>query len=203
MPERSHCITKKRLVLSIIVNTSARTIEFGGKSYPCRIGRKGVVAAAQGREGDEKTPLGTYHLRFGLYRAYRLPRPPTTAKKGPLAFRPLRQDDGWCDAPNNAAYNRHVRLPYPASAERLWRGDGAYDIILVMSHNDSPPEQGKGSAVFIHVAQADDRETLGCVTVTPEVMVRLLPELRPGMAVKVVWSISNTISACTAKQTWK
>ncbi len=140
-----------------------------------------MVAASQGREGDEKTPLGTYHLRFGLYRADRLPNP-----NGPLSFRPLRQGDGWCDAPNDAAYNRLVRLPYPTSAERLWRKDGAYDIILVISHNDSPPQPGKGSAVFIHVAQADDRETMGCVAIAPEVMARLLPELKTRMEVEIV-----------------
>lgn len=151
------------------MNTSARTITFGGKSYPCRIGRKGAVPQDQGREGDEKTPLGTYALRFGLYRADRLPKPQSA-----LTFRPIRPDDGWCDDPKDPAYNRLVRLPYPASHEKLWREDGAYDIILVMNHNDSPPAAGLGSAVFIHVAQPDDRETLGCVALEPEVMVETL-----------------------------
>ncbi len=68
----------------------------------------------------------------------------------------------------------------------MWRDDGVYDIVLVINHNDSPPEPGKGSAVFIHVAQADNRETMGCVAIAPEVMVRLLPELRAGMVVEIV-----------------
>ena len=131
-----------------------------------------------GREGDAKTPLGDYHLRFGLYRADRLPAP-----QSPLTFRPLREDDGWCDASSDPAYNRFIRLPYDASHEKLWREDGAYDIILVISHNDSPPITGLGSAVFIHIAQADDRQTLGCVALTPDVMVKLMPHLKAGMAV--------------------
>ena len=133
-----------------------------------------------GREGDAKTPLGTYHLRFGLYRADRL-----SAPQSPLTFRPLRVDDGWCDASADPAYNRFIRLPYEGSHEKLWREDGAYDVILVISHNDSPPEPDLGSAVFIHIAQADDRETLGCVALAPEVMVRLLPHLKAGMAVQL------------------
>jgi L,D-peptidoglycan transpeptidase YkuD (ErfK/YbiS/YcfS/YnhG family) len=131
-----------------------------------------------GREGDAKTPLGDYHLRFGLYRADRLPAP-----QSPLTFRPLREDDGWCDASSDPAYNRFIRLPYDASHEKLWREDGAYDIILVISHNDSPPITGLGSAVFIHIAQVDDRQTLGCIALTPDVMVKLMPHLKAGMAV--------------------
>lgn len=166
--------------MGIIVNSSARTIGFGGKSYPCRIGRKGAIAGAKGCEGDEKTPIGDFFLRYGFYRADRLPKP-----KSELTFRELRVDDGWCDAANNPAYNRFIRLPYPVSHEKLWREDGAYDVILVMSHNDSPPEPGLGSAVFIHVAQPDDRETLGCVALEPEVMVKLLPQLKSGIAITI------------------
>ena len=162
------------------MNTSAKSLLFGEKIYPCRIGRKGTIAFESGREGDEKTPLGDYILRFGLYRADRLPHP-----KSHLTFRPLRKDDGWCDAVDDLAYNRFIRLPYGASHEKLWREDGAYDVILVMSHNDSPPQAGLGSAVFIHIAQWDDRKTLGCVALAPEVMVKLLPHLKPGMTISI------------------
>jgi len=164
----------------IIVNTSSRIVQFGDKIHPCRIGRQGAIANIEGKEGDEKTPLGHYSLRFGLYRADRLPVP-----KSHLTFRPLRQDDGWCDDPRNDAYNRFIRLPYAASHEKLWREDGAYDVILVMSHNDNPPEPGLGSAVFIHIAQYDNRETLGCIALAPEVMIKLLPHLQAGMDILI------------------
>ncbi len=162
------------------MNTSASTIQFGGKTYPCRIGRKGATPYENGREGDEKTPCGDYILRFGLFRADRLPRP-----RSGLTFRPLREDDGWCDASDDPAYNRFIRLPYAATHEKLWREDGAYDVVLVMSHNDSPPQAGLGSAVFFHLAQPDDRETLGCVALAPEEMVKLLPHLKMGMRVSI------------------
>jgi len=164
--------------LSIIVNTSARKLQFEGKTYPCRIGRKGYIAKALGREGDEKTPLGNYFLRFGLYRADRLPKPKTA-----LTLRPLRPDDGWCDAIDDPAYNRFVRLPYPHSHEKLWRDDGAYDVVLVMSHNDSPPISNHGSAVFIHISQPDDRQTLGCIAVAPGVMVKLFNYVQTDMPI--------------------
>jgi L,D-peptidoglycan transpeptidase YkuD (ErfK/YbiS/YcfS/YnhG family) len=140
----------------------------------------GAVPMKDGREGDRKTPLGDYALRFGLYRADRLPAP-----RSALTFRPLREDDGWCDDPESAAYNRFIRLPALVSHEKLWREDGAYDIILVMSHNDSPPVPHLGSAVFIHVVQPDDRETMGCVALAPDEMVQLLPHLKMGMTVRI------------------
>ena len=68
---------------------------------------------------------------------------------------------------------------------KLWREDGAYDVILVLSHNDSPPEAGLGSAVFIHIAQTDERQTLGCIALEPEVMVRLLPALTNKLTIMI------------------
>lgn len=165
---------------TLCINTSKLQVRCGDLILPCRIGRAGTAPFADGREGDEKTPLGDYHLRFGLYRADRVPPP-----RSNLTFRPLRRDDGWCDAPDHPAYNRFIRLPSASSHEALWREDGAYDIILVMSHNDDPPVPNLGSAVFIHVAQPDDRQTLGCVALAPEDMVRLLPRLHMGQIVQI------------------
>ena len=167
--------------MMITVSCRDKLIRVHDLELPCRIGRGGFVDCAQGREGDEKTPLGTYHLRFGLYRSDRLPVP-----RSGLTFRPLRPDDGWCDAPDDPAYNRFIRLPYAAPHEKLWREDGAYDIIIVISHNDSPPARGKGSAVFIHVAQPDDRQTLGCIALAPEAMVRLLSHLTTDQTIQIL-----------------
>ncbi len=164
----------------IQVNTHLREIHFDGQTHPCRIGRDGAIAEQHGQEGDFKTPLGTYILRYGFYRADRLPKPPCA-----LPFWPIRNNDGWCDDPSDVAYNQTVRLPYPASAESLIRDDPAYDIIIVLGHNDSPPQAGKGSAIFLHVTRIDDKQTAGCVAVSPEVMAQLLPKLSPGDAIKI------------------
>lgn len=161
-------------------DTRTGRVRLNDWSAPFGWGRSGIVAAEDGREGDGKTPLGTYGLRFGLYRADRLPRPPTD-----LTLHVIKPDDGWCDAPDDPAYNRFVRLPYPASHEKLWRVDGAYDVILVISQNDSPPVPGLGSAVFIHCRQPDHRPTLGCLALAPGDMWGLVPKLRAGMPIIV------------------
>ncbi len=174
--------------MDIIISCSRGQLNCGSLSAPVRIGKAGYVEQVLGREGDAKTPLGDYHLRFGLYRADRLPMP-----KSRLTFRALQEDDGWCDAPGDAGYNRFVKRPYPASHEALWREDGVYDIILVLSHNDSPPQndtegrgmegRGMGSAVFIHVAHIDDRQTMGCVALSADDMAKLLGRLYTGQKI--------------------
>lgn len=139
------------------------------------LGRSGVTKASDKREGDGATPLGRYPLRRVLYRADRVAAPKTA-----LPVRPLRPDDGWCDAPDDAAYNRPVRRPYPASHEALWREDGLYDIILVLGHNDDPPIRGAGSAIFLHCKRGDYEPTEGCVALDPVHVRALLAEARPG-----------------------
>lgn len=166
--------------MSIVVSCLDRTLKCDALSLNVRIGKTGFVEGVQGREGDSMTPLGNYQLRWGFYRADRLPAP-----RSALMFRSLQQDDGWCDEANHPAYNRFIRRPFDASHEKLWREDCAYDVILVMNHNDSPPVSGLGSAVFIHIMQADYRNTLGCVALAPEDMVKLIPLLHAGQSVVI------------------
>ncbi|HEY5346811.1 MAG TPA: hypothetical protein VIJ72_01360, partial [Rhizomicrobium sp.] len=83
---------------------------------------------------------------------------------------------GWCDAPGDPSYNRPVRLPYPASAEQLWREDHVYDIIVVLGFNDDPVIAGKGSAIFLHLAKPDYAPTAGCVALAlPDMLAALKP----------------------------
>lgn len=174
--------------MTIFVIMSENCLYLNNHRFPVRIGKAGYIAQNLGREGDHKTPVGQYHLRFGLYRADRLPGPPPLNAVNPLNFRPLRPDDGWCDDAQSPAYNRFIKRPFHKSHEPLWRDDGAYDIIIVMSHNDSPPASNLGSAVFLHIAQPDDRQTLGCLALAPNHMVSLLPHLQRDMTISITVS---------------
>jgi L,D-peptidoglycan transpeptidase YkuD (ErfK/YbiS/YcfS/YnhG family) len=102
--------------------------------------------------------MGQWALRQVLYRSDRIARPHTG-----LPVKAIRQSDGWCDAPADRNYNRVVRLPYPASIETLFRADGVYDLIVVLSHNERPRMRGGGSAIFIHIARANYAPTEGCI----------------------------------------
>jgi L,D-peptidoglycan transpeptidase YkuD (ErfK/YbiS/YcfS/YnhG family) len=153
-------------------------VKLGGLAFPCALGRSGRRAVK--REGDGATPIGRWRLLQVLYRADHIGRPATG-----LPVRPIRPRDGWCDAPADRNYNRPVRHPYPASAEQLWRADGLYDIVVVLSHNVRPRIRGAGSAVFMHVAQPGYTPTAGCVALKCGHLRQLLARLAPGAEIYI------------------
>jgi L,D-peptidoglycan transpeptidase YkuD (ErfK/YbiS/YcfS/YnhG family) len=138
-----------------------------GRQWRCAVGRAGVLD--EKREGDGATPAGRFPLRRVLYRADRLPTP-----TGVVPADRLAPDDGWCDDPTDAAYNRQVKLPYGGRHERLWRDDGLYDVIVVIGHNDDPVVPDHGSAVFLHVAGPGYPPTDGCVALALRDLLELL-----------------------------
>lgn len=150
-----------------ITVTADGWLNFAGERHVCALGRAGVVADK--REGDWGTPVGTMPLRCVYFRPDRLPRPDTA-----LPVHAVGPSDGWCDDPADANYNRPVKLPYPASAEPLWRDDHRYDLIVPLGWNDDPPVPGCGSAIFLHVAPPEGRPTAGCIGLPVAVLLRLL-----------------------------
>jgi L,D-peptidoglycan transpeptidase YkuD (ErfK/YbiS/YcfS/YnhG family) len=136
--------------------TSVGNLTFRGETFRAALGRGGV--RIDKHEGDGGTPAGVLPLRRVLYRPDRVAAPLSAVPVLPLA-----PADGWCDDPAYAAYNKPVRLPIDASAEKLWRDDALYDIIGVLGWNDQPVRPGLGSAIFLHVAAADFAPTEGCI----------------------------------------
>lgn len=151
---------RRRVIVRALSRASTHGfVMLGALRWRCALGRSGIRAIK--REGDGATPLGTWPLRRVVYRADAGPRPLTS-----LPIRPIAGSDGWCDAPGDPNYNRGVRHPYPASAERMWRADHLYDLVLILGHNDCPRVRGGGSAIFLHVARAGFTPTEGCVALS-------------------------------------
>src|SRR5262249_44779036 len=142
------------------------------------VGRSGVKADKH--EGDGATPAGAYPLVSIHYRPDRI-----TSPQSKLPVIPLRPNDGWVDEPADANYNRIVSLPYPASAEQMWREDDLYDALVVIGYNMDPVIPGAGSAIFLHIAAPDFAPTAGCVAVKKEVLLSLLPLLSPGSRITI------------------
>lgn len=164
------------------VDTAALILSADGVSTPCIIGRSGAVAAADKREGDGHTPCGRFPLREVLLRPDRGFAVPTTA----LPWRWLAPDDGWSDDPVDPAYNTAVRHPHDFSAERLWRDDGLYDVVVPIGYNDALPVAGRGSAIFLHCIAAGHSVTAGCVAIDREALLALLPWLRRDDGIAIV-----------------
>ena len=148
-------------------------LDWGAGPKRAAIGPGGI--AIKGGEGDGITPRGRFPLREIFYRADRIAKPVTA-----LPLRAIQENDGWCDAPDDPNYNRLVKLPYPASAERMWREDHLYDLVAVLGYNDDPVVAGKGSAIFLHLARSDYSATQGCVALAYDDALAAISQLRPG-----------------------
>jgi L,D-peptidoglycan transpeptidase YkuD (ErfK/YbiS/YcfS/YnhG family) len=142
----------------------------------CALGRSGI--SARKHEGDGATPVGVFAMRRLLFRPDREPRPTTALPSAAIA-----PADGWCDAPGDRAYNRPVRLPYPASAEQLWRDDHLYDLLVVLGYNDDPVVSGQGSAIFLHLAAPDFAPTAGCVALQRDDFLTVIAAADPASRV--------------------
>ena len=124
----------------------------------CSIGKRGI--SIKKREGDKKTPKGEYRLKYILYRKDRIFKLKTKLKKIPI-----NKKMGWCDDPNSDDYNKIINYPFKFSAEKLWKKENIYDIIIVIDYNLNPVIKNKGSAIFLHIAKKKYQPTNGCIAV--------------------------------------
>ncbi len=157
-----------------LLRVAGGTLHAFGREIPCAIGRGGILPAADKREGDGASPRGVWPV-LGI-----MLRPDQVQHRcSNLPWRWLRADDGWSDDPADPAYNQPVRHPHRWSAERLWREDGLYDVIVTLGHNHAPPVPGHGSAIFLHCWN-EARPTEGCIAIEKAELIALLPLLAPG-----------------------
>jgi L,D-peptidoglycan transpeptidase YkuD (ErfK/YbiS/YcfS/YnhG family) len=136
------------------------------------VGRSGFAAPGEKREGDGRTPTGTFALRraFG-----------DGPQKTRLDYRVVDAGDVWVDDATSPDYNRWVRRDATSatSFEDLLRRDEVYGRAIVVEYNTDPVQTGAGSAIFLHVWRADGRPTAGCVAIARPEVDRLLAWLEP------------------------
>ncbi len=153
-------------------------LSFRGKTYRCAYGRGGF--SADKKEGDGATPLGTFTLRECWYRADRLGAPVTK-----LPLKVIQETDGWCDDPKSPDYNKHVKLPFAPSHEKLWHDDHVYDLIVPIGYNDDPAVSGKGSAIFLHLAHDDYKPTEGCIALAKPDFLAILRDIDTSTTIEI------------------
>tara|TARA_X000000368_G_scaffold264772_1_gene209660 strand:+ start:1663 stop:2154 length:492 start_codon:yes stop_codon:yes gene_type:complete len=125
----------------------------------CAIGKRGI--GAKKKEGDLITPRGKFKIKYILYRKDRISNLKSKIKK--LS---IKKNMGWCDDPLSKKYNKLIKFPFKYSAEKLYKVDSSYDVILVLNFNCNPIKKNKGSAIFIHVAKRNYKSTAGCVAIS-------------------------------------
>ena len=157
-------------------------LRFGGRLWPCTVGRGGIVADK--REGDGGTPVGAHRIVAMLYRPDRMAAPSDWATA-------IRPGDQWCDDPGDPDYNLPLRRPRGGSEERLRRADRLYDLVLVTDWNWPDAVPGRGSAIFVHRWRRPGYPTAGCVALAPGDLRRIAGRLRPGARLVVPEGLSR------------
>ena len=159
-------------------HTTRGTAVLGALTVRCALGRNGITADKV--EGDGCTPTGRFPARRLFYRPDRV-----RDLACRLPMQPMSPGDGWCDDPGDSAYNRLITRPYLGRHETMWREDALYDLVLVIGHNDDPVVPGKGSAVFLHLAQPDYAPTEGCVAFARADFIALLQAMAPTTSIVI------------------
>ncbi|MBI5149207.1 MAG: L,D-transpeptidase family protein [Candidatus Omnitrophica bacterium] len=131
------------------------------------VGRNGLAPEGEKREGDGRTPSGTFALR----RAFGYEENVPTG----LVYRRVTERDFWIDDSRSVQYNQWVTGETPkVSHEVLRRGDGLYRYAVVIEYNTGPVVPGLGSAIFLHVWRGAGQPTAGCVAVAEADLLRIL-----------------------------
>jgi L,D-peptidoglycan transpeptidase YkuD (ErfK/YbiS/YcfS/YnhG family) len=138
--------------------------------WTARVGYNGVAEPGDKREGDGRTPSGTYGFSFffGVQ----------PDKDFTFPFRHAYTYDFWDDDPASARYNKWVdaRAHNPGADPEPMHQVPAYDYAAVIAYNTARTP-GLGSAIFLHVGTGT--ATAGCVSLPQPELLRILRWLTP------------------------
>ena len=135
-----------------------KKLTFNNYKVKCAVGKRGI--RIKKREGDLVTPKGKFKISYILYRKDRVGKLKSKLKKVVI-----KKNMGWCNDPKSNDYNKLIRFPFTFTAEKLFKKNNTYDIILVLNYNSNPIIKNKGSAIFLHIAKKNFMSTEGCVAI--------------------------------------
>ena len=133
----------------------------------CAIGKRGI--GKKRREGDLITPKGLFKIKKVYFRKDKV-----RDLKTKFSMKAITKNMGWCNDPKSNKYNQLIKYPFAFNAEKLYRNDNIYDIVIVLNFNSRPVEKNKGSAIFLHVAKRKYKPTAGCVAIKKNELKKLL-----------------------------
>ena len=132
------------------------TLQVDEFKFRCCIGKKG--STNHKKEGDKRTPKGTFQIENLYFRKDRKVKPLTLLK-----CIKIKSNMGWCDDIHfPKKYNKLIKIKNKIKHEKLRRKDYKYDFLIPILYNTNKTIPGKGSAIFIHLTN-DYKGTLGCI----------------------------------------
>ena len=140
----------------IILVKNKHTLQIDEFKFRCCIGKNGSTKSK--KEGDKKTPRGTFEIENLYFRKDRMEKPLTLLK-----CIPIKKNMGWCnDIRFPRKYNKLFKTEKRIKHEKLKRKDYKYDLLIPIKYNFQKPIPGLGSCIFIHLTK-DFKPTAGCV----------------------------------------
>ena len=141
---------------------------YKGYKLKCSLGKSGL--SRNRREGDFTTPKGLFKLGLLYYRKDRVKLTKCLIKK-----KIIKKNMGWCDDSKSRKYNQEISFPFKYSAEKLYRKDNIYDILINIKYNHFPIVKDKGSAIFLHLSKKKYKATNGCICIKKKDFLKILP----------------------------
>ena len=146
--------------------------------FKCCIGKNGSVIKK--KEGDKKTPKGTYRIENVYYRKDRIKKPQTELKCVQITNKM-----GWCnDIEFPKKYNKLITLNQKLKHEKLRRHDYKYNLLIPIKYNFNKPIVGRGSCIFIHLTK-DYKPTAGCIGLKMKDFLIMLKLIKKNSKIKI------------------
>jgi L,D-peptidoglycan transpeptidase YkuD (ErfK/YbiS/YcfS/YnhG family) len=149
------------------------------------IGRNGFARPDRKREGDGKTPTGSFRFSF-FFGAANKP-------KVRFPWRHAAPYDYWDDDPASPRYNTWVDTRYHSAGRNpeALHVRPSYDDVAVIAYNTSRIP-GRGSAIFLHLTHHSP--TSGCVALPRSVVLGLLHWLNPRDHPRIIMGRTATVT---------
>ena len=153
----------------IIWLKNKHTLQLDSFKFQCCIGKNGLTKFK--KEGDFKTPKGTFKIEHLYYRKDRIKKPLTKLK-----CIEIKKNMGWCNDVKNRKYNKLIKINDNCSHEKLIRRDKKYDLLIPIKYNFDNSISGKGSCIFLHLTK-NYKPTAGCIALKKkdfEILLKLI-----------------------------
>ena len=154
------------------------TLQIDDFKFRCCIGKNG--STNDKKEGDKKTPKGTYKIENLYFREDRKEKPSTL-----LRCIKIKKNMGWCnDIRFPRKYNKLIKIKKKIRHEKLKRKDYKYDLLIPIKYNFKKPITGMGSCIFIHLTK-DYKGTAGCIALNEKDFLIMLKLIKKNTKIKI------------------
>ena len=163
--------------MTILVKNK-HTLQIDEFKFNCCIGKRG--STSNKKEGDKKTPKGTFKIENLYFREDRIKKPLTLLKRIKI-----KKDMGWCDDISfPKKYNKLIKIKKKIGHEKLKRRDYKYDFFIPIKYNFKKPITGMGSCIFIHLTK-NYTPTAGCIALKEKDFLIMLNIIKKNSKIKI------------------